>query len=356
ADSNEKPSKKAKLAEHPTPKLPKGKASKTQTEAEPDPPKRKRGRPRLSSPRAQKKLPIHIKVEEDEDVSLHPLAFKDQPRRIDGRFEKKSGKSSATKIYIPGSAESSPGKTREQRALEREKQKAKLETEAAAKRNKRSGEGGDSLGDSPSKRSKMDDEQPPLRRMYPKPTLVNRGSNLFSKPNPMSFAARAWAGPLVSDDGTSSEDEKGPVTPEDSAALSPPVTVESNVMPIVAAAPSLTFKPSPFNLARRRWASRSRTPTEEPANLPTEAMELEDPEQVGPIPTPELASPTTSESMSVLSASSEILESRRIVGAAQLYASGDSSNHLKRRDRIIPEKSCHFEQYMNNARNPDVAL
>ncbi|KAI3618592.1 histone-lysine n-methyltransferase set9 [Moniliophthora roreri] len=312
AEPEEKPPKKAKIAEHPTPKSAKGKASRTQAEAEPDPPKRKRGRPRLTSPRAQKKPPIPIKVEEDEDVSLHPLGFKDQPRRMNGRFEKKPGKPSPTKIYIPGSAESSPGKTREQRALEREKQKAKLETEAAVKRNKRSGEGDDSVGDTPSKRSKTDEEQPPLRRMYPKPTLVNRGSNLFSKPNPMSFAARAWAGPLVSDDGISSEDEKGPVTPEDSAAPSPAVAIESDT--IVAAVPSLTLKPSPFNLARRRWASRSRTPTEEPATLPAEAMEPEESEQADPIPTPELISPTTSESMSVLSASSEILESRRFVG------------------------------------------
>ncbi|KAK7053347.1 histone lysine methyltransferase Set9 [Paramarasmius palmivorus] len=303
-DPNEKPAKKAKIAESATPKSAKNKAQKAKPVSEPEPPKRKRGRPRLTSPRAQKnkqqQSTVIVKMEEEE-ISLNSIGFKDQPRKTDGRFEKKSGKSSPQKIYIPGSAESSPGKTREQRALEREKQKARLEKEG---KNKRSSEGGDAgLEDSPLRKKSKHEEPPPLR-MYPRPSLVNRGSNLFSKPNPMRFAARAWAGPLVADDGTSSEEDKGPVTPEDSAASSPAIEVV-DADPAPLAAPSLTYKPSPFNFARRRWSSQSRPQTEEPVAQPDDTAET----LPNPV-TPELMSPTTSDSMSVLSGTSEILESR----------------------------------------------
>ncbi|KAG7098649.1 hypothetical protein E1B28_000565 [Marasmius oreades] len=223
-----------------------------------EPPKRKRGRPRLTSPRPTKKAQVIIKLEEEE-VTLH--SFKDQPRRSNGQF---GGKSNS----VPRAAsqtEASPIRNREQRALEREKLRAKLE-----KGSKRSGES--EVNDPPSsKRRRWDDEghKVPLQRMVPKPSPFRTLSGLMSKPNPMRFATQAWAGPLVAEDGASSEEDKGPDTLEDAAL--PPAVIDITTgfdseksSATVGMIPSLTYKPSPFNFARRKWSSMSRPPTEEP--------------------------------------------------------------------------------------------
>ncbi|KAK7472765.1 histone lysine methyltransferase Set9, variant 2 [Stygiomarasmius scandens] len=221
---------------------------KGQTAEEESTPKRKRGRPRLASSPSKKPETV-VKTEENDQTILHPKGFKCQSRHMDGRF----GVSTA----LP--SDSSPH-SRAQRALEREKQKERLEQEARSR--KRPGDDEDDEDDVlETKRARC---EIPLRRLFPKPSGL-RGGNLFGRPNPLSFAARAWSGPLIPDDG-SSEDERGPHTPENSA--SPPViTIQSGeeppVMITATVAPSLNFKPTPFSFARRRWSSLCTSPTEE---------------------------------------------------------------------------------------------
>ncbi|KAJ8096170.1 hypothetical protein PM082_000078 [Marasmius tenuissimus] len=72
----------------------------------------------------------------------------------------------------------------------------------------------------------------------------------------------------------SSEEEKGPDTPGDSDSLPAIIEVvgdaEKTGTTILGAVPSLTYEPTPFNFARRRWKSLSRTPTEERQEPPPE--------------------------------------------------------------------------------------
>ncbi|KAE9411350.1 hypothetical protein BT96DRAFT_870033 [Gymnopus androsaceus JB14] len=218
--------------------------------------KRKRGRPRLSSlPRTLSAPAPAVKVEDDE-MPLHPSGFKTQGRRMNGRFERKVSEPSTNKDY---DSNSPPG--RAQRALERERMKQIMEKDS--KRGLSDGEIGQVA-----KRGRRDDNEPPLKKVFPKRMVSGRSGNLFSRPNPMSFAARAWANPLVSDNG-SSDDDKGPDTPEDS--LSPPaiVTVELEEWErgpsLIVTAPAIlpAYKPSPFSFARRRWSSLSASPIDE---------------------------------------------------------------------------------------------
>ncbi|KAE9396943.1 hypothetical protein BT96DRAFT_996218 [Gymnopus androsaceus JB14] len=150
---------------------------------------------------------------------------------------------------------SPPG--RAQRALERERMKQIMEKDS------KRGLGDSEIGQV-AKRGQRDDNEPPLKKVFPKRMVSGRSGNLFLRPNPMSFAARAWANLLVSDNG-SSDDDKGPDTPEDS--LSPPaiVTVELEEWEqgplLIVTAPAIlpTYKPSPFSFARRHWSSLSAT-------------------------------------------------------------------------------------------------
>ncbi|KIK67298.1 hypothetical protein GYMLUDRAFT_156522 [Collybiopsis luxurians FD-317 M1] len=225
--------------------------------------KRKRGRPRIHPIRTEVPRsvppPASIKKEEN-DIPLHPQGFKSQGRKLNGRFERKVSSSlSPRKGYDPRSPENSPA-GRAQRAAEREKAKQALEL--LAKRGSDQGEVGPNA-----KKGRLDDSELPLRRVFPKRSLSSRTGNLFSKPNPMSFAARAWANPLVSDDG-SSDDEQGPETPEESQ--SPPAIIvepeERERGPsLIVTAPAIppAYKPSPFSFARRRWSSLSTSPVEE---------------------------------------------------------------------------------------------
>ncbi|KAF9263230.1 hypothetical protein L218DRAFT_1077241 [Marasmius fiardii PR-910] len=251
-------------------------------------PKRKRGRPRLTSPRPSKRAQVVIKLEEEE-VSLH--SFKDQPRRLNGQFGGKSAKPSASRAV--SQPEVSPARSREQRALEREKIKARLE--------KGSKRPGDDMDGSPSnKRGRWGDAdtKAPLQRMIPKPSPFRTLSGLISRPNPMRFASQAWAGPLVADDASSSEGDKGPVTPED-AVLPPVIEITAGSDPeksgatTIGTISSLTYKPTPFNFARRKWSSMSRTPTEErTSQRDEEALEF-DLESLSTLSSSEATTPIT---------------------------------------------------------------
>ncbi|KAJ6587033.1 hypothetical protein DFH09DRAFT_910256 [Mycena vulgaris] len=159
-----------------------------------------------------------------------------------------------------------PTLSRAERAEEREKIRRWLQ-----KKNEEEAEDspGEDDGGHPRKRSSADIDDPedhpkrkalrakekqlPLQKVLPRPSSGFRGGQLFSKPNPLSYALHAWSSPLVST-ASSSEDELPPVTPEDepsvdtfSPAFTPP--------PI-----GLTFKPSPISFARRRWGSGSTPP------------------------------------------------------------------------------------------------
>ncbi|KAJ4483295.1 hypothetical protein J3R30DRAFT_3698073 [Lentinula aciculospora] len=229
--------------------------------------KRKRGRPRLMSvPITNHVSPMVVKVEDPEEA-LHPDGFKMQGRRMNGRFERKVSSSSPQKGYDPDSPQNALA-GRAQRAFEREKTKQTLERELLVKRGLSEGE-----IERITKRGKWDDsdlhgKELPLKKVFPKISNSFRSGNLFSRPNPMSFAARAWANARVSDDG-SSEDEKGPDTPEDSQ--SPPAILEVELgewdrgPSLIVTAPAVppAYKPSPFSFARRRWSSLSASPVEE---------------------------------------------------------------------------------------------
>jgi len=109
-------------------------------------------------------------------------------------------------------------------------------------------------------------ESPPIQKVIPRRASTFKGATLVSNPNPLRFALRAWANPVLRDESSSSEDEKGPETPEDH--LSPPAATIIDLerdqdfpmsAPALPRAP-LTFKPSPFTFAKRRWASASVSP------------------------------------------------------------------------------------------------
>jgi histone-lysine N-methyltransferase SUV420H len=251
--------------------------------------KPKRGRPRLTSPSRQ--------TAKDEEVSLQFISeAKHQPRDTNGRFESKRDAMSSIvrKTFSPVLVNTAL--SRAQRAIERGKVKSWLERKAEESERKEQEESGgirmslrnrkrandtdNEKDDHPRKKVQRDLHGPgvvrgletphPLQRILPGPASSFRGGKLFSNPNPLSFAMRAWATPVIQG-GESSEDETAPVTPED--YNSPPTAVVESDQEVTAtgslisssifipgAAPprgALTFKPSPFTFARRRWASMS---------------------------------------------------------------------------------------------------
>jgi histone-lysine N-methyltransferase SUV420H len=227
--------------------------------------KRKPGRPRLR--------PAPPKTVKDEETSLQVKSegAKHQPRHTNGRFEKKTStivKKALSPVFV------NTALSRAQRAIERTKAKSRLEQEADLRNRKRTNDTDSEKDNHPRKRVQQDTDgvgggpRTPqrLRRVLPRPPSSVPGGTLISNPNPLSFALRAWAAPIIKDE--SSDDEPALITPESKRSL-PVAVVECgqeitslNSPSIIAAPPaqgSSTFKPSPFTFARRRWASVSAT-------------------------------------------------------------------------------------------------
>ncbi|KAF7321671.1 SET domain-containing protein [Mycena kentingensis (nom. inval.)] len=160
-----------------------------------------------------------------------------------------------------------PVLSRAQRAEEREKvrrwlaRKTKAEAEddeeesASTGRKRSSAELEDHTDNTPKRKVARN---LPLQRVIPRPSSSFRGGQLGAKPNPLNYALQAWASPLVST--SSSEDDLPPTTPEDEIAAEVVRTPE-----IQSAPASVSFKPTPFNFARRRWAPQDVVDTRKPA-------------------------------------------------------------------------------------------
>ncbi|KAF9465019.1 hypothetical protein BDZ94DRAFT_1215347 [Collybia nuda] len=228
--------------------------------------KRKRGRPRLRSPSAEVKI--------EENASQIGEDMLPQPRNPNGRFEKKPRSLSRKKTNIQDSPRTVL--SRAERAIERGKAKDREGAEEeknstgtwTSPRRKRANESDVQFEELPSKRAyrRREENMLPFKKVLPRPASSFKGGRLFSNPTPLSFALQAWAGPMILDE-SSSEDDGPPVTPED--MQSPPATIVeaessadlvlSSILVPAAALPrgALTFKPSPFNFAKRRWMSVS---------------------------------------------------------------------------------------------------
>ncbi|KAJ7091275.1 hypothetical protein C8R44DRAFT_647768 [Mycena epipterygia] len=162
-----------------------------------------------------------------------------------------------------------PTLSRAQRAEEREKVRRWLQKkdqeeaeedspgeDASVSARKRSSADIEDLEDHPKKKAlRAKEKQLPFQKVLPRPSSGFRGGQLFSKPNPLSYALHAWASPLVSTP-SSSEDELPPVTPEDELTVDLPSDTCGSAFtspPTI----DLAFKPTPFSFARRRWGSGS---------------------------------------------------------------------------------------------------
>jgi histone-lysine N-methyltransferase SUV420H len=289
-DSSERPSKRRKTDSKsvvaPSPQAKKAiqtnnvkKVDNATTEVPGEPPvKRKRGRPRLTSPRAMK---VKVKVEE-KSAHLRDEGAKDQPRNPNGRFVEKNGSAPMRKILSLDLQR--PETSRAERAQERERVK-NLNEDADAEGNggtwtslrRKRGNDGDRDGDgltefSPRKRRYWRRRE--FKKVLPHPITSFRGGRLFSNPNPLSFALQAWGGPVILDE--SSEDEKPPVTPDDvqsppasviEVESTPDISISSLLIP-ASTLPrgALSFKPSPFDFAKRRWMSVSVGSVDAPNN------------------------------------------------------------------------------------------
>ncbi|KAJ7703085.1 hypothetical protein B0H17DRAFT_1041561 [Mycena rosella] len=165
-----------------------------------------------------------------------------------------------------------PVLSRAERAEEREKirrwlqKKGEEEAEDSAGEDagvparKRSSADIDDPEDHPKRKApRSKEKQLPLQKVLPRPSSGFRGGQLFSKPNPLSYALHAWASPLVSTASSSEDDELPPVTPEDEPTVDLPL---DTCGPAFTSTPS-TFKPTPFSFARRRWGSGSTPPRDD---------------------------------------------------------------------------------------------
>ncbi|KAJ7076383.1 hypothetical protein B0H15DRAFT_864357 [Mycena belliarum] len=162
--------------------------------------------------------------------------------------------------------------SRAERAEEREKVRRWLQRkreeeaedspgeDAAVPARKRSSADIEDLEVRPTKVLRSKAKQLPLQRVLPRPSSGFRGGQLFSKPNPLSYALHAWSSPLVST-ASSSDDELAPITPEDEPAAGLPLDTLSPVF--TSPTIDLTFKPTPFSFARRRWGTGSTPPRDE---------------------------------------------------------------------------------------------
>ncbi|KAF9012422.1 hypothetical protein BDQ17DRAFT_1232159 [Cyathus striatus] len=280
-DEHGRPVKRRKTDPSPLESISRGKRVSAAVERTPSPPpiKRKRGRPRKTSPRAQKYL-AKIKVKEEETAQEVPLVDGPQPRSYNGRFGKK-GKS-VTQDSVSPRAERAAERVKAKEGAEKqgnmdvnELVDGSMATRTSPKNKKRAN---DTVADedrSPRKKTlrsheKGSNEGDVMQKVLPRPTSNFRGATLFSNPNPLMFAQHAWAGPVVLDD-SSSEDEKGPVTPEEDA-LSPAAEIAGQEIntslllpaPVLPRVPSI-YKPTPFTFAKRRWTSISTSPVGNPS-------------------------------------------------------------------------------------------
>ncbi len=259
AREDDRPSKRLKLdtisssasptsTPHYTPsKLTYGKSSRhdTATSISAGLDRRTRGRPRIHP--VSEPAPV-VKQEPEDDLPI-PAPFKDQPRTNNGQFDKKQKKFRPK----PG-----PILNRAERALEREKVRLKLEQQRGApipdkKRSWEVDEDLESNGSPTPKKARHGIEQSsPTPSRLPKPAMP-----LLGNPNPLNFAMRAWAKQRSGDDDSSSSSD-GPVTP--AACSPPPVEIrDGSIPPIEVARPiTVTFDPSPFNFAKRRWSALSK--------------------------------------------------------------------------------------------------
>lgn len=221
------------------------------------PEKRKRGRPR--------KHPLPEQLDDKGELPDNESASNPQPRNTNGRFEKKFRSPKTVHSVLSVRPERPMGlSSRAERAIERQKARCGDDngTEAGIWTSPRRKRSLDELHfeELPAKRPYRRREQnpEPLKRILPRSTMNFRGGRLFSNPNPLSFALQAWAGPVTFDE-SSSEEEKAPVTPED--IQSPPATIvvgdDDLISAPVLSRGALTFKPSPFTFAKRRWLSSS---------------------------------------------------------------------------------------------------
>ncbi|KAF8638019.1 hypothetical protein AX16_010651 [Volvariella volvacea WC 439] len=206
------------------------------TSATAQPEKRKRGRPRIK--------------QEEETTQLPPENGSISTNR------RKGNESRDKVVTIPPHVES--------RRMESDRNGVSVRISTRSR--KRVGDIDPSSGEPPNKKTQVDEEDldvTPMQKVVPRPNSF-LGGKLFCKPTPLTYAAKAWANPVLLDD-LSSDDEKTPITPED--GLTPPPLDARNEMNRKSAAPflpystrmrgALTLKPSPFAFARRRWASVS---------------------------------------------------------------------------------------------------
>jgi len=227
--------------------------------------KRKRGRPRLSDQTVNtppsSSHPTIIKVEEIPTEIPSKLGIS-QPRTTNGRFGRKlrSQQRAATFTKDPSKQQKSELSQPTRFSLRR-KRENEHEGMDEPTRKKRSNEASQAL------------------KVLPRRMSAFKGASLVSNPNPLRFALKVWANPVLCDgddgddvssssDDDEEEDDQGPETPED--YLSPPVDLvdhEASVDAKTTILPRarLTFKPSPFTYAKRRWASSGLVPDMETA-------------------------------------------------------------------------------------------
>ena len=217
--------------------------------------KRKRGRPRLSDqivntlPSSPSSHSTTIKVEEIPTKIPSNLGIS-QPRSTNGRFGRKlRSQQRAAKVtkdlsYKQKSESSKPTRFSLRRKREDENEE---------------------MDELPGKKRSSESSQ--AQKVLPRRMSTFKGASLVSNPNPLRFALKVWANPVLcdgddGDDVSSSsdeeEDDQGPETPED--YLSPPANLVDHEASVDAKATilpraRLTFKPSPFTYAKRRWAS-----------------------------------------------------------------------------------------------------
>lgn len=220
--------------------------------------KRKRGRPRLSDqivntlPSSPSSNSTIIKVEEIPTEIPSNLGIS-QPRTTNGRFGRKlrSQQRAAKLAKDPSHKQKSEPSKPTRFSLRRKREDENEEIEELP-------------------RKKRSSESSQAQKVLPRRMSTFKGASLVSNPNPLRFALKVWANPVLcdgDDDGDVSsssdeeEDDQGPETPED--YLSPPANTidlvdhEASVDAKATNLPRarLTFKPSPFTYAKRRWAS-----------------------------------------------------------------------------------------------------
>lgn len=282
-----------------------------------EPPKRKRGRPRLSSPQRV----VRSSVNDDKGpVGLKSLAVKNQPRDSNGRFGKKGNYLGRLARQRFMSAHGSVTLSRAQRAMERNRVRFWLERKAEEREREEAFSESSSLFNRKRSALDLDDLERPGKRArnhdgdessslgahfmssVRKSPLGFKGMGLLHTPNPMTFARRTWGdigsdSNQASDATTTSEDETDlPVTPEDDFSLAVvddstselsyddapkrlrpendddendcfdtvPSPGSNRRLAVPSSLGALTFSPSPFNFARRRWASMSASPDHKP--------------------------------------------------------------------------------------------